>query len=865
MPDATINVGVKVDQSSIDREFGKIPNKIRDQWNKVGQGVAESGVVMGKAFQERLGGRVDRMQQLASEAGTQGFFTPKARREFDSASRDVNTLWKRFTNERIALARDSGSRLEKEIIDLSEREKKARGKEADDLRRQMAQKFKELGDFQATGGSQAAMAKARTDAREMRRALEEIEDEASLVDTKNLPQEPGQPPTPPRGRGAGLGLLGQVGRGLVGAYSVYAIGSMIRSALMNEVQRGTSAADLYPRLGGDMPYEQFRDLTTKAIPSFLPEENTRFLGSYGTAVGRTGNDLARSATEAGQLTRMFGFSPEQGGSLFGQASRLGLVEQGEQGQRRFAKLLAEAIKQGQLGGREAELFESVIRLGDLAMQRAGVSANAGDTFGALARLNATGIPGLQGEYGANVLAGVQQAVSSTSLFQPPQGIKEAIALTAFRGMPLEEIQTRMERADPETIARVLKTGLGMLGNSGITKAMLAQAYHVPLNARNEVFGALSQNASPEQVAEILKKYEADRIEVDIREKVSQAKQKEVELVQKLEPAYEKLLTGVNLVADAFINLHGVIKGKAGESVADWVTGGAAAGTGYGIYRAGKWMMHRGVGAATSTAAEAAGSVAAWRALPSGWMGGLVASLPFWMAGDAPAKVDLSKQPGMLNDWWDKLAHPGARDRRFKDQRAAKFASEISAGARVSGLDPNLIASMVKAESDFDPNAESWKGALGVMQLMPSSFPHMTKADMLDPAKNILQGSQYAAEMIQRYGGDVVKGLAAYNMGPGKLDQYGGKDPNWNPQRLPPGVQDYVSDILMGAGVSAETKNQALNGQIHITLDLKQPDGSMTTTTHTVEATKPHFNFDYRVASEGSGLNARTNSSALTGP
>lgn len=506
MSDTTINVGIKIDQATIEREFGKIPNKIRDQWNKVGQGFADSGVVMGKAFEERMGGRVQRMQQLASEASTQGFFTPKARREYENAFREVNALWKRYTNERVSLARDSGARLEKEILDLSDREKKARGKEADDLRRQMAQKFKELGDFQATGGSQAAMAKARLDAREMRRAMDELGDEASLFETKDLPQEPGQPNQPPGGRGgAGFGMLGRLGRRLIGAYSVYSIGSMIRSALMSEVQRGTTAADLYPRLGGDMPYEQFRDLTTKAIPSFTPEENTRFLGSYGTAVGRTGTELARTAMEAGELTRLFGFSPEQGGSMFGQAGRLGLTDQGTQGQRQFAKLLAEAIKQGQMGGREAELFESVLRLGEAATARTGVATDAVDTFGVLARLSATGLPGLQGEYGANVFAGVQQAVGGTSLFQPPQGLKEAIALMAFPGKPLEEIQTRLERADPATVAQLLKTGLGVFGNNGITKAMLAQTYKVPLNAREEVFGALSSNTPPERVADILKK------------------------------------------------------------------------------------------------------------------------------------------------------------------------------------------------------------------------------------------------------------------------------------------------------------------------------------------------------------------------
>lgn len=165
-----LEIGVKVNRQDIEREFGqKLPDAIKSTWGKVQNELAQSPSTLGKAFEERMGGHVKNMERLALEASAKGFFTPASRREFEKDQREVNALFKRFTDDRIAYARDAGTRLEKEIINLSEREKKARGKEADDLRRMMAQKYKELGDLQAWDGANAAVAQERARGRQSRR------------------------------------------------------------------------------------------------------------------------------------------------------------------------------------------------------------------------------------------------------------------------------------------------------------------------------------------------------------------------------------------------------------------------------------------------------------------------------------------------------------------------------------------------------------------------------------------------------------------------------------------------------------------------------------------------------------------------
>jgi len=99
----------------------------------------------------------------------------------------------------------------------------------------------------------------------------------------------------------------------------------------------------------------------------------------------------------------------------------------------------------------------------------------------------------------------------------------------------------------------------------------------------------------------------------------------------------------------------------------------------------------------------------------------------------------------------------------------------SAGSR-SRLDPDLIESMIRAESGFNSKAVSPKGAQGLMQLMPETAARMGVGDAMDPVANVNGGTRYLEELLLRYDDDLVKALAAYNAGPKRVDQYHGVPP-----------------------------------------------------------------------------------------
>lgn len=92
------------------------------------------------------------------------------------------------------------------------------------------------------------------------------------------------------------------------------------------------------------------------------------------------------------------------------------------------------------------------------------------------------------------------------------------------------------------------------------------------------------------------------------------------------------------------------------------------------------------------------------------------------------------------------------------------------------IDPDFMASVVKAESGFNPAAVSPKGATGLMQLMPGTAASMGVRNVLDPAANMEGGTKYLRQLLDQYGGDAVKALAAYNAGPQRVAQYGGVPP-----------------------------------------------------------------------------------------
>jgi soluble lytic murein transglycosylase-like protein len=128
-----------------------------------------------------------------------------------------------------------------------------------------------------------------------------------------------------------------------------------------------------------------------------------------------------------------------------------------------------------------------------------------------------------------------------------------------------------------------------------------------------------------------------------------------------------------------------------------------------------------------------------------------------------------------------------------------YGGMIYAAAKENALNPELVAAVVRAESDFNPRAYSHKGACGLMQLMPSTGQRFGVQwhDLFDAQKNLNAGARYLKWLVDRFQGDLTKVLAAYNAGEGSVDRYSGVPPYRE-------TRDYVRRIYAQLGLVAST-------------------------------------------------------------
>jgi len=147
--------------------------------------------------------------------------------------------------------------------------------------------------------------------------------------------------------------------------------------------------------------------------------------------------------------------------------------------------------------------------------------------------------------------------------------------------------------------------------------------------------------------------------------------------------------------------------------------------------------------------------------------------------DAPNVADPAIRPassGTSSSVGMQQAHVASSPPAFPISSAKDLNDVVNEASGRYQLDPDLVNSVIKAESGFHVRAVSPKGAQGLMQLMPGTASQLGVPNVFDPRANVDGGTKYLRELMERYNFDIVKALAAYNAGPQRVEQFRGIPP-----------------------------------------------------------------------------------------
>jgi soluble lytic murein transglycosylase len=127
----------------------------------------------------------------------------------------------------------------------------------------------------------------------------------------------------------------------------------------------------------------------------------------------------------------------------------------------------------------------------------------------------------------------------------------------------------------------------------------------------------------------------------------------------------------------------------------------------------------------------------------------------------------------------------------------KYGSIIEQASQTFNLESSLIKAVIKAESGFDHEATSEKGAQGLMQLMPETADELAVEDPYNPEENIFGGARYLSSLMGRFNNNLQLALAAYNAGPERVESYNGVPPFTETKEFIKRVLNYLREYQSG--------------------------------------------------------------------